>query len=243
MEITMELVNYATPEDTKAYRVKVTVKNNLLLTAIEQAGYKSAAEFARAIGLTEQRVSALVALRNAPINQDGEFSPNAKRIMEALGAAPSDLWTTEQLNMKLKRNTKEDFFSAPTIQAILGGNVAQLEGSVYEESEKPEEVLNKKELKAELEKVLGTLTPRETKVLQLRFGLDGCGEHTLEEIGDMLDIGKERVRQIEAKALRKMRDPSRSKAFKGHVEDLMSEDTYKPVWMTEELEDEDSRDD
>jgi RNA polymerase primary sigma factor len=239
----MELVNYATPEDTKAYRVKITVKNNLLLTAIEQAGYKSAAEFARAIGLTEQRVSALVALRNAPINQDGEFSPNAKRIMEALGAAPSDLWTTEQLNMKLKRNTKEDFFSAPTIQAILGGNVAQLEGSVYEESEKPEEVLNKKELKAELEKVLGTLTPRETKVLQLRFGLDGCGEHTLEEIGDMLDIGKERVRQIEAKALRKMRDPSRSKAFKGHVEDLMSEDTYKPVWMTEELEDEDSRDD
>jgi RNA polymerase primary sigma factor len=239
----MELVNYATPEDTKAYRVKITVKNNLLLTAIEQAGYKSAAEFARAIGLTEQRVSALVALRNAPINQDGEFSPNAKRIMEALGAAPSDLWTTEQLNMKLKRNTKEDFFSAPTMQAILGGNVAQLEGSVYEESEKPEEVLNKKELKAELEKVLGTLTPRETKVLQLRFGLDGCGEHTLEEIGDMLDIGKERVRQIEAKALRKMRDPSRSKAFKDHVEDLMSEDTYKPVWMTEELEDEDSRDD
>jgi RNA polymerase primary sigma factor len=239
----MELVNYATPEDTKAYRVKITVKNNLLLTAIEQAGYKSAAEFARAIGLTDQEVSALVALRKAPINQDGEFSPNAKRIMEALGAAPSDLWTTEQLNMKLKRNTKEDFFSAPTIQAILGGNVAQLEGSVYEESEKPEEVLNKKELKAELKKVLGTLTPRETKVLQLRFGLDGCGEHTLEEIGDVLDIGKERVRQIEAKALRKMRDPSRSKAFKGHVEDLMSEDTYKPVWMTEELEDEDSRDD
>jgi RNA polymerase primary sigma factor len=239
----MELVNYTTPEDTKAYRVKITVKNNLLLTAIEQAGYKSAAEFARAIGLTDQEVSALVALRKAPINQDGEFSPNVKRIMEALGAAPSDLWTTEQLNMKLKRNTKEDFFSAPTIQAILGGNVAQLEGSVYEESEKPEEVLNKKELKAELEKVLGTLTPRETKVLQLRFGLDGCGEHTLEEIGDMLDIGKERVRQIEAKALRKMRDPSRSKAFKGHVEDLMSEDTYKPVWMTEELKNEDSRDD
>ena len=90
----MEIVNYATPEDIKAYRIKITVKNNLLLTAIEQAGYKSAAEFARAIGLIEQRVSALVALRNAPINQDGEFSLSAKRIMEALGAAPSDLWTT-----------------------------------------------------------------------------------------------------------------------------------------------------
>ena len=49
----MEIVDYTTPEDTKAYRVKITVKNNLLLTAIEEAGYRSAAEFARAIGLTE----------------------------------------------------------------------------------------------------------------------------------------------------------------------------------------------
>jgi RNA polymerase sigma factor (sigma-70 family) len=239
----MELVNYTTPEDTKAYRVKITVKNNLLLTAIEQVGYKSVAEFSRDIGLTAQEISSFVALRKAPINQDGEFCPNAKKIMEALGAAPSDLWTTEQLNMKLKRNTTQDLFSAPTIQAILGGNVAQLEGSVYEESEKPEEVLNKKELKAELEKVLGTLTPREAKVLQLRFGLDGCEEHTLGEVGDMLNIGKERVRQIEAKALRNMRHPSRSTIFREYADDLMSADTYKPVWMTEELEDENSRDD
>lgn len=239
----MEIVDYTTPEDTKAYRVKITVKNNLLLTAIEEAGYRSAAEFARAIGLTEQEVSALVALRKAPINRDGEFSPNAKRIMEALGAAPSDLWTTEQLNMRLKRNTTQDFFSAPNIQAILGGNVAQLEGAVYEETEKPEEILNKKELKAELEKVLGTLTPRQAKVIQLRFGLNGCGEHTLGEVGDMLNIGKERVRQIEAKALRNMRHPSRSKIFRDYADDLMSADTYKPVWMTKELEDEDSRND
>jgi RNA polymerase sigma factor (sigma-70 family) len=214
-----------------------------LVTAIEQVGYKSVAEFSRDIGLTAQEISSFVALRKAPINQDGEFCPNAKKIMEALGAAPSDLWTTEQLNMKLKRNTTQDLFSAPTIQAILGGNVAQLEGSVYEESEKPEEVLNKKELKAELEKVLGTLTPREAKVLQLRFGLDGCEEHTLGEVGDMLNIGKERVRQIEAKALRNMRHPSRSTIFREYADDLMSADTYKPVWMTEELEDENSRDD
>lgn len=239
----MEIVNYTTPEDTKAYRVKITVKNNLLLTAIEEAGYKSVAEFSRDIGLTAQEISAFVALRKAPINESGEFCFNAKKIMEALGAAPSDLWTTEQLNMKLKRNTTQDLFSAPTIQAILGGNVAQLEGSVYEEAEKPEEVLGKKELKAELEKVLGTITPREAKVIELRFGLNGCEEHTLEEVGNMLNVNKERVRQIEAKALRKMRDPSRSKAFKDYAEDLMNADKYKPIWMTEELEDEDSRND
>lgn len=239
----MELVNYATPEDTKAYRVKITVRNNLLLSAIEQAGYRYNTEFAKEIGFQSTRLGALIGLREAPIKKDGDFTDMAKKIMEVLGAAPSDLWTVEQLNMSLEKNVWEDKYNTEMVRSILGGNVAQLEGSVYEESEKPEEVLNKKELKAELEKVLGTLTPRETKVLQLRFGLDGCGEHTLGEVGDMLNIGKERVRQIEAKALRKMRDPSRSKAFKGHVEDLMSEDTYKPVWMTEELEDEDSRDD
>ena len=239
----MELVNYVTPEDTEAYRVKVTVRNNLLLSAIEQAGYRYNTEFAKEIGFTSTRLGALIGLREAPIKKDGDFTHMAKKIMEVLGAAPSDLWTVEQLNMKLKKNTSEDFFNTETVQAILGGNVAQLEGSVYEESEKPEEVLNKKELKAELEKVLGTLTPREAKVLQLRFGLDGCGEHTLGEVGDMLNIGKERVRQIEAKALRNMRHPSRSTIFREYADDLMSADTYKPVWMTEELEDEDSRDD
>jgi hypothetical protein len=92
-------------DDRSSYRIKVSVKNNLLLSAIEEAGYKSAAEFARAAGLRETDVSALVALRFAPIGKQGEFTLTAQRIMEALGAAPSDLWTTEQLNMSLPRNT------------------------------------------------------------------------------------------------------------------------------------------
>ena len=65
-----------------------------------------------------------------------------------------------------------------------------------------------------------TLTPREAKVLKLRFGLEDGRMRTLEEVGKEFDVTRERIRQIEAKALRKLRHPSRSKKLK----DFMSSD-------------------
>ncbi len=73
-------------------------------------------------------------------------------------------------------------------------------------------------LKEQLEEVLDTLTPREEKVLRLRFGLDDGRARTLEEVGQNFGVTRERIRQIEAKALRKLRHPSRSRKLKDFLD-------------------------
>ena len=72
-------------------------------------------------------------------------------------------------------------------------------------------------LKEQLLGVLDTLTPREEKVLRLRFGLDDGRQRTLEEVGKEFNVTRERIRQIEAKALRKLRHPSRVRCLKGFL--------------------------
>ncbi len=73
-------------------------------------------------------------------------------------------------------------------------------------------------LKEQLEEVMNTLTPREAKVLKLRFGLEDGKARTLEEVGREFDVTRERIRQIEAKALRKLRHPSRSKKLRDYLD-------------------------
>jgi RNA polymerase primary sigma factor len=82
----------------------------------------------------------------------------------------------------------------------------------------PSEAVIKLNLSEQTRKVLSTLTPREEKVLRMRFGIGEKADHTLEEVGRDFDVTRERIRQIEAKALRKLRHPSRSKRLKAFVE-------------------------
>lgn len=87
-----------------------------------------------------------------------------------------------------------------------------------EEAPAPAEAAAFTLLKEQLMEVLDTLTPREEKVLRLRFGLDDGRARTLEEVGKEFNVTRERIRQIEAKALRKLRHPSRSKKLKDYLE-------------------------
>ena len=82
----------------------------------------------------------------------------------------------------------------------------------------PAEVASHALMREQLWDVLDTLTPREEKVLRLRFGLDDGNQRTLEEVGREFKVTRERIRQIEAKALRKLRHPSRSKKLKDYLE-------------------------
>ena len=222
----MEIAEYDEADDRKAYRVKVSVRNNLLLTAIEEAGYKSISQFAKDLGYEPGRLQGLVSMRQSPINKSGEFSEMAKRVMEVLGAAPSDLWTTEQLNMNLDKNSSEwaittkFLLDTNSMQSVLGGNILQLEGTVYEDIETPEESQIKKELKERMEHTLDSLPLRKAKILRMRFGIDSGKEHTLEEVAKKYGLTRERVRQIEAKALRKLRQPARV----NKVKDFLGED-------------------
>ena len=78
----------------------------------------------------------------------------------------------------------------------------------------PIEAATMESLKETTHNVLAGLTPREAKVLRMRFGIDMNTDHTLEEVGKQFDVTRERIRQIEAKALRKLRHPSRAGKLK-----------------------------
>lgn len=188
----------------KEFRLKVSVRNNLLLSAIESQGYVSVAEFERACELGSGRINNLVAMREAPILQSGEFSQKAKLVMEVLGAAPTDLWTEQQLTIKLKTNSGERAIDANLVQHLL----EQKNRNDYLPS--PEDLLLAAETSAIVNEVLGTLNQREKEVLHERFSNDS----TFDEVGKIHGVHKERVRQIEAKALRKLRDKKRALILK-----------------------------
>jgi RNA polymerase primary sigma factor len=82
----------------------------------------------------------------------------------------------------------------------------------------PVDAVINEDLKEKVREVLKTLTPREEKVLKMRFGIDVASEHTLEEVGKDFSVTRERIRQIEVKALRKLRHPSRSKKLTAFIE-------------------------
>jgi RNA polymerase primary sigma factor len=82
----------------------------------------------------------------------------------------------------------------------------------------PQDAVMHGDLEAQTRSVLATLAPREERVLKMRFGIGERVNHTLEEVGQDFDVTRERIRQIEAKALRKLRHPSRSRLLKSFVE-------------------------
>ena len=98
-------------------------------------------------------------------------------------------------------------------------------------AEGPEKVSGKSLLKEDLENVLNTLNPRERDVLRLRYGLDDGRVKTLEEIGTVFSVTRERIRQIEAKALRKLKQPSRNSILQEYFADSDVSSLPKPPPM------------
>lgn len=187
------------------YNVKVTVRNNLILQAIKDFGHTNLNNFAKATGVSITGLYSLVNLMEPPIGAKGEFIKTAKDLMEVLGACPSELWTDEQLTLRLDSNRTERVMSKEALQVALQSNARSLIGLDY-----PEQEMVEKDMVRIVKDKLDSLTPREAEILRFRFGFDGGIGHTLEEVGVKFKVTRERIRHIEAGALRKLRHPSRS---------------------------------
>ena len=196
------------------FNLKVTVRNNLVLTAIKDSGYTNLAKFAKDNSLALGLLYDTINLKRPPMLQTGEFSPFAMELMEVLGACPTDLWTAEQLTMKLKKNISYRELGKEELQRCLQSSARSLIGLDYPEQEAEENQATKI-----MVDMVDSLTPREAKVLKMHFGLGGEDQHTLEQIGEKMGVTRERIRGIEAKALSKMRHPSRTDIYKSLLED------------------------
>ena len=141
-----------------------------------------------------------------------------RQLLQELGHDPSPEETAEELGMPVEkvREILKIAQEPVSLETPIGEEEDSHLGDFIpdEDASEPAEAASYTLLKEQLIDVLDTLTPREEKVLKLRFGLEDGRTRTLEEVGKEFNVTRERIRQIEAKALRKLRPPSRSKKLK-----------------------------
>jgi RNA polymerase primary sigma factor len=146
-----------------------------------------------------------------------------RQLVQELGREPSYEEIGGRLDMSPERveEVMALFFREPiSLDMPIGEDEDSRLGDLVEDhaSLAPTEATSQQLLKEQIDKVLGELTEREKKVLQLRFGLKDGHARTLEEVGKEFSVTRERIRQIEGKALRKLRHPTRSRKLKGYLD-------------------------
>ena len=145
-------------------------------------------------------------------------SRTARALVQELGREPTLSEISEQLGIPVEKIAEVMKIAQDpvSLETPVGEEDDSHLGDFIPDSDvtEPAESASYNMLRQQLSEVMQTLSPRECKVLRLRFGLEDGRAHTLEEVGREFDVTRERVRQIEAKALRKLRHPSRSKILK-----------------------------
>ncbi len=145
----------------------------------------------------------------------------SRQLLQELGREPTPEEIAEEMAMPVERVREILKISQEpvSLETPIGEEDSHLGDFIQDDNVPvPAEAAAFTLLKEQLQEVLGTLTEREQKVLTLRFGLDDGRARTLEEVGKVFNVTRERIRQIEAKALRKLRHPSRSRKLKDYLE-------------------------
>ena len=146
----------------------------------------------------------------------------SRQLLQELGHDPTPEEISEEMNMPVDkvREILKIAQEPVSLETPIGEEEDSHLGDFIpdEDASEPSEAASFTLLKEQLVEVLSTLTPREEKVLKLRFGIEDGRTRTLEEVGKEFNVTRERIRQIEAKALRKLRHPSRSKKLKDFLD-------------------------
>ena len=178
---------------------------------IRQAITRAIADQARTIRIPVHMVETINKVKkvSSQLLHENGHDPTAEEIAEVMNIAPDKVReilrvAQEPVSLETPIGEEED--------SHLGDFIPD------EEAQVPAEAAYQSLLREQLSDVLSTLTPREEKVLRLRFGLEDGRPRTLEEVGKEFNVTRERIRQIEAKALRKLRHPSRSKRLKDFLD-------------------------
>ena len=178
----------------KDYRIKITVRNDRILSKIESE-YVSVRNFCMAMNLEYQRITDLIR-GTSPINAKGEIRELVKKLMEALGCSIDELFTEKQLKGFVSHNKFETKVDEKDLIKIKQ-DIKPLELGMMEQD--VTKVLNKIFHKF--------LTPREERVIRMRFGIGTWSDSTLAEVGLQFEVTQERIRHIEQNAMKKLSSP------------------------------------
>ena len=152
----------------------------------------------------------------------GRLTKAERALVQELGRQPNAEELAKELNMNIDkvREIMKVAQEPVSLESPVGEEEDSHLGDFVEDKDipSPSDVASQTMLKEELNEVLKTLSDREARVLSLRFGLEDGRTRTLEEVGKEFNVTRERIRQIEAKALRKLRHPSRSKRLKDFLD-------------------------
>jgi len=184
-------------------RVEMRVRNNLLLTAMENKGINSIAELCRQMDALKSYglITKLASMKCAARKKDGDWQLIVLRLSDFFQCMPEDLFSDPQQFNTLEKNRAHAEVSYTELQQLLVRR---------QEPITPELSMQADQLRSVIGEMLNTVTPREERVLRLRFGFATGEEMTLDQIAEDVCVSRERVRQILSKALRKLKHPSRS---------------------------------
>jgi len=178
---------------------------------IRQSILQALAEQSRIVRLPLNKIGAINKINKtmSKLEQDLEREPSYEEISEALEMLPDDITDT------MRNNSRHLSMDAPLSSNEDGGNMYDLLRN--EASNNPDRELMSESLQMEVFRALSTLTEREADVIKLFFGLEGKHAHSLEEIGEKFSLTRERVRQIKEKAVRRLKQGSRSRLLRVYL--------------------------